>query len=330
MADGLREGAILVVGSLNMDLVTRGPRMPAKGETILASSFSTDSGGKGLNQAIACARACSRREDVNGSEHVARVAMIGAVGKDQYGIEMREELQKNGVSPDLIQRYDTSSGIATIIVDENTGDNSILVVPGANYHVQLHDFEEIVNDPKRRPSVIVLQLEIPVDSTLSVIATAKKHQIPVLLNPAPAVKLPDEALNGLDHLIMNETEAGILGNIQGEISAEHDSVLKGLFERFANLGVRNTVLTLGAQGACYSKPDGAYGRIPAAKVDKVVDTVAAGDTFVGYYAAEVALSSGKSVPFNGSQAVQRANAASAKTVQKEGALMSIPWRDEVI
>lgn len=329
MATELPEGSILVVGSLNMDLVTRGPRMPVKGETVLASTFSTDSGGKGLNQAIACARASSTRTDTKGAKHVARVTMIGAVGNDQYGEEMCHELEENGVSSGLIQHYDGTSGIATIVIDENTGHNWIWVVPGANYKLQVGEFEKIVSDPARRPKVIVLQHEIPMETNFSVIATAKKHHIPVILNPAPAVELPKSALNGLDHLIMNESEAAVLGKIEGEISAENEGVLNDLFARFAKLGVRNTIVTLGEQGACFSKADGSYARVPALKVERVVDTVAAGDTFVGYYAVAVALSATQGSSFDIEAAVKQANAASAITVQRSGALMSVPWRDEV-
>ena len=205
---------ILVMGSLNMDLITRTSNIPRAGETLTASSFSTGPGGKGANQAVACARASNSRsvEDrsTDRNKTCIEVHMIGGVGDDIYGERLVSELSSNGVNTENVKIVsDQASGVAVIIVEEKTGENRILVTPGANAFVDLRQLQ-ILHDGSDNIQLIVLQLEIPLQTILAVIDYAKRHRIEVVLNPAPAVHIPQQSLNGLDHLIMNESEAQVL------------------------------------------------------------------------------------------------------------------------
>ena len=327
---------ILVVGSLNMDLTTRTPRMPSAGETLTANSFSTGCGGKGANQAVACARASrtlTRSSDpsITESEYASitvGVAMIGAVGSDHYGEQLRCELKLNGIDITGIEVLEGQvSGVAVILVEEGSGENRILVTPGANANMNPMEFEAM---KLPLPDLLVLQLEIPLEKVLSVMRAAKKLGVEVLLNPSPPLDIPDADLKGLSHLIMNETEAqSMLGVLYSSKWSEEEK-LEYIFKFFERLGVLRTVVTLGARGVCYSKGKGGYERIQSHKVDEVVDTTGAGDTFVGYYAVEVAKwkKSRSSEPFDIGMAVHKANKAAAKAVEKRGSLESIPWNED--
>ena len=311
---------ITIIGSLNKDLVTRTPRMPSAGETLLASSFASGSGGKGANQAVACAR-LSRHKYGTDAVH-AHVQMIGAVGDDQFGHELLDGLNQAGIDTSEVRIvYSEQTGVAIVLVEEITGENRILVSPNANATVTWGNFSHIATP---LPDLIVLQLEIPLDTVVQIIGEAKERGIAVLLNPAPALKLPDEVYAGVTHLIMNKTETNMMiGEYEPDL--EEDPIK----QRLLGLGVRNIVITLGAMGAFYISNDtGERGYVRAADVD-VVDTTAAGDTFVGAYAIRVAQHMADSTPFDLEAAVQWATLAASKTVQREGAQSSIPWLDEV-
>ncbi|MCJ1444549.1 MAG: hypothetical protein MMC23_005051 [Stictis urceolatum] len=252
--------------------------------------------------------------------------MIGAVGDEPYGQQLLEELARNGIDTEGVEVIpDEISGVAVIIVEESTGENRILVTPGANAKLTAKAFEAFL--VRGKPDLVVLQLETPLDTVISVIETSKKLGVEVLLNPAPAVPLPESILHGLDHLVMNETEAGILAGWCGE-SVDEDSLGK-VHQKFETLGVRNTVVTLGANGVSYNLDNGQAASVPAEKVSKVVDTTAAGDTFVGAYAVEIARSKASGSSFDKDLAVKKANRAAARTVEKAGAMKSIPWLDEL-
>ncbi|KAL8711687.1 MAG: hypothetical protein Q9220_003858 [cf. Caloplaca sp. 1 TL-2023] len=329
---------IWVVGSLNTDLITRTTRIPGPGETLKAKSFSTGCGGKGANQAVACSR-LSRRKGELSSDIV--VKMIGMVGDDLYGEKIRSGLRSSGVDiQNVMTDYSgVSTGTAVIIVEEETGENRILITPGAN---DLLTPEMLGALNVGSPGLVVLQLEIPLDAVIAIIKYAKENKLAVLLNPAPAVRLPLEVYKGLNHLIMNESEAEALApsldnkcterlqetssnglpEIQSGTQMSDD--LQKFCTHFHHLGVQNVVITLGAKGLFYSTDLSRPGEmVPAAPVTQVVDTTAAGDTFVGAYAVAIVQE------YKVRDAVAWANRAAAKTVEKEGAMDAIPWMEEV-
>ncbi|QGI85513.1 unnamed protein product [Fusarium fujikuroi] len=313
---------ISVLGSLNIDLVSYVPHHPLPGETITSSQFNVFPGGKGANQAVACAK-LSRTSDLKSPS--VDVAMIGAVGADAYGSVLLDSLK----SYDLYHCEQgwgagSQSGIAIIIVDEPTGQNRIILSPGANNSLQPSHFAEI---PGPTPSLLIMQLEIPLETVIQAFKAAKTTGTPVLLNPAPAQVLPAEIYQDLAHLILNETEAALLSN-KDESEFENISVVEKAAADFLARGVRNVVITLGGKGAYYASDKGAKGLIPALKVE-VVDTTAAGDTFIGAYAVELAGAEQRSEQFDIEKAVRSGIWASSKTVVRRGAQVSIPWKDEL-
>lgn len=309
---------IAVIGSLNADLTTYTSRIPNGGETLHANSFKVSSGGKGGNQACACAKLSRSPNDLqNGS---AIVRMIGAVGNDAHGSMLLHDLQTSGVDTSGVAvKDDVETGVAVVLVEEKSGENRILLSAGANYSLQPTQFSSI---PLPLPSLIILQLEIPVATTLEILRAARAQNVEVLLNPAPAVELTDEAYAGLAHLIVNETEAVILSGCSAH-NIEDESKLPGVANVFHDRGVMNVIITLGGRGVFFSNRKEGNGVIKAKKV-KVVDTTAAGDTFVGAYALEVVEGN-----FDIRSAVQVANMAAAKTIGKKGAQTSIPWANEI-
>ncbi|KAL8699142.1 MAG: hypothetical protein Q9201_006170 [Fulgogasparrea decipioides] len=301
---------IAVIGSLNTDLVTRTTRFPKPGETVISKSFSTGCGGKGANQAVACAR-LSRHKGVPSN---ISVRMVGAVGDDLFGKTMVASLKENDIDTSCIQTMHESSGTAVVIVEEGTGENQILITPGANQSLRPEMFREL---PAPLPSLIVLQLEIPAETVVQIISYAKSQRVPVLLNPAPALALPKHIFCHLDHLIMNKGEAEVLAQTYGLKTSL-------CYEEFHQLNVRNVVVTMGSGGASFSADYGDWkGLTPSKEVEKVVDTTGAGDTFVGAYAVNIVKG------LNVRDAVTLANRPASKAVEKEGAQDSIPWQDEV-
>ncbi|KAL8838474.1 MAG: hypothetical protein Q9176_005026 [Flavoplaca citrina] len=359
---------IQIIGSLNIDLVTRTPRHPNPGETLTATSFTYGPGGKGANQAVACARlsrsknqqqqhaptSSSSSSNLNSNSTIT-IKMTGAVGSDFFGTYLLDSLKSNSVDTiSISQTPDTKTGTAVIIVEESSGENRILITAGANGSVSP---ESIKPSLESLPNLIILQLEIPLSTVVSIIELAKAKCVDVLLNPAPAVpNLPRDVYKGLKHLIMNESEAAILSSSLGSEAPTSDEKremgkgdvvratdpndnMQDLCTRFHTLGVTNVIVTLGAKGVYYSSSEnGGSGHVPAAKVETVVDTTAAGDTFVGAYAVAVVGGGGagggkgESERLEGGkveEAVRWANRAAAKTVEREGSMGSIPWGDEV-
>ncbi|KAJ4138702.1 putative ribokinase [Fusarium equiseti] len=309
---------ISILGSLNIDLVSYVPHHPLPGETITSSQFNVFPGGKGANQAVACAK-LSRTSDLQDSS--VDVVMIGAIGADAYGTTLLDSLKSYDVGTDsIIVNKDGQSGIAMIIVDEPTGQNRIILSPGANNSLRPSQFKQI---PGPTPALLIMQLEIPLETVIQAFEAAKAMGTPVLLNPAPAQTLPEEIYQGLAHLILNETEAALLSN-KDESEFESTAVVEQAAVDFLAKGVRNVVITLGGRGAYYANETGAKGLIPAQKVN-VVDTTAAGDTFIGSYAVEVALSE----TFDIEKAVRSGIHASSYTVARRGAQVSIPWKNEL-
>jgi ribokinase len=339
---------IRVIGSLNIDYTTTTPRFPGPGETLTASFLSINAGGKGANQAVACGRAAHASKD----HHDVEVEMVGAVGANdpQYSSLLKPVLETAGIDCSGIREVEGSlTGTATIIVDEGSGgENRILVVPGAN-HDGMNDKEEVLKRALREPlpAVFLLQGEIPRDTTFAVLRAipeaAKKagKMVEVIFNPAPVYRegIPVECLKCVTHLIVNETEMGQLAVDAGDRYADAETeeakrtalnIAATIFHRRL---VRNVVITRGAEGVFCSTPEGLF-NVEAIKVPKVVDTTAAGDTFVGYYAVELARQKEKTSNEMASKEVlhlacQRAAMASAKCVAREGAIESIPWGYEV-
>ena len=334
------EPVISVIGSLNIDFVTLTPRVPGPGETLTAKSLHVNAGGKGSNQAVACGRASFTSK----SSQDVIVEMIGAVGKDDpyYASLLQPTLGTSGVGTAGVQEISNSqTGTATILVEEN-GQNRILVVPGANFD-GMSDLETVLARAtgKGIPDVLLMQGEIPRSTTLQLLAHFSKAGSKVIFNPAPVFPagVPIHALEDVDFLIVNESECLLLAqNIVNDSSARIDeadltldhlkSIAKTLHQ---SADVEHLLVTLGANGVLYSSRDQQV-FVPGIKVDKVVDTTAAGDTFVGYFAAALArhLSVSKALSgFDVSAAVSKANTAAATCVQRSGAMQSIPFAYEL-
>jgi ribokinase len=287
---------IIVVGSINMDLVVRVQRQPTPGETILGGDYVTIPGGKGANQAVAAARAGGV------------VKMLGLVGSDPFGPVLRENLTSNGVDAGFVGTWNGPSGVALITVDDK-GQNMIVVSPGANGHVLP---SMIPGTLLREAGMVMLQLEIPLETVREVIRSCRIEKTPVMLNPAPAQTLPDDVLDGVRYVVANETEVMLLGAGQNELSSAR---------RLRARGVDTVIVTLGERGVLWVGPAG-EGSLPG-HVVKAVDTTAAGDGFCG--ALAVKLSEGASLE----NALKFANAAGAMAVTRPGAQPSLASRGEI-
>lgn len=300
---------VAVIGSLNMDIVVETQHLPQKGETLLGDRIRLIPGGKGANQAVAAARLG------------AATSMIGAVGTDAFGGELLAALNREGVDTGGVKRLrGASSGVASICVAE--GDNSIIVVPGANDRVTPADID-LHLDKLKQADIVLLQLEIPVETVLHAARTAKSLGKKVILNPAPARELPQELYSCIDFITPNRTE---LGRYAGMEPAA-DRVPPGDFlgpamRRLMALGAAQVVTTLGAAGSAYLDEAGEV-RIVEGNAVPVVDTTGAGDCFNA--ALATALAEGQDLE----GAVRFASLASALAVTKFGAQAGMPTADEV-
>jgi ribokinase len=377
---------IRVIGSLNADMVSVTPRFPDPGETITSSSYFTSAGGKGANQAVACGRMSRPKPTTDGLNAQSDVAveMVGAVGAldGHFSALLRPTLEKSGVDTSRVRVIENAyTGVAVIIVDSSAGgENRILFSPGANY-TGMQPIPDVLGSALAAPvpDVIVMQGEIPVDTVVGILRelaafksksrAAGKRGIAcgpdVMLNPAPAPPggLPEDVYAAVDHLILNETEAELMSPPEEQLlrvvpdAAGLDGNEK-VARYFHKLGVSYILITLGAKGVWYSATDGGTtgssdgvrrftNEIPAAPVSQVLDTTAAGDTFVGAYAVKVArwreqrrvegkagldLTNAekpyryKTVMDEGMRLAAR---ASARAVERQGAMDSIPFENEV-
>lgn len=296
--------AIVVIGSLNMDMVVRTVRAPEAGETLFGQGFALSPGGKGANQAVAAARLG------------AELTMVGRVGKDTFGGELLEIMRQEGIHIEHISVSDNLvTGVASIVLEEN-GENRIIVVPGANIELNVEDIQKLTSVISSA-EFIVMQLEMDLAMSECAIAIAHSHGIPVILNPAPARALSDELLSQVTYLTPNETEAGILAGIVVNSLETAKQAAQILLQK----GVQHVIVTLGSKGALIVNHEGVQ-HIPGFPV-QAVDTVAAGDSFNGALAQQ--LTSGKSLK----EAVSFANAVGALTVGKAGAIPSLPRLAEV-
>lgn len=297
--------SITVVGSVNMDLVFRTPRMPAVGETLLGHEFRQIPGGKGANQAVAAAR------------QGAEVRFIGAVGADGFGDFSRQCLNREGIHTEQLSSIaDCATGVAGILVEDN-GHNSIVLAAGANARVTPEQVQQ-AGASIAAASMLLCQLENPMPAVVEAIQLAHRQGVATVLNPAPAQALPAGLLELVDYLILNETEASQLSGIAVSDEASARQACSALLQA----GVKVLVLTMGENGALLASAAGMQ-LIPAIKVE-VVDTTAAGDTFVGAFA--VGIANGLSLH----DACVEAQYTAALTVTKLGAQTSIPTRAEVL
>ena len=292
---------ILVIGSINMDLVVKVERMPKAGDTVLGTDVENFAGGKGANQAVAAAK-------TGGS-----VSMMAKLGNDSYGKELLLGLEDVGIDTGLVETEIGSSGIAFITIDAK-GENMIVVSSGANRKITIQDLGKINFSEYK---FLVLQLEIPLNVVKKSLEIAKANHLKTILNVAPAQILDEETIKNTDFLILNEGEAALLANKDVFDKETAIAAAKSLIVD----GAKSVIVTLGADGLIWQSPESS-GSLDAHKVN-VVDTTAAGDCFCG--ALAVALSENKTLK----QALEFANAAAALATTKKGAQPSLPSRAEI-
>ena len=295
---------IVVLGSTNTDMVIAGKKIPAPGETVSGGSFMMNPGGKGANQAVAVARLSAKK---------GACTFIAKVGDDLFGRETAVRMKKDAVDARLVVDRKNPSGTALILVDPK-GQNVISVALGANGTLSPKDIAKFRKDIEGA-AALLLQLETPIETVLTAAKWAHAKGVPVVLNPAPATKLPKELYACLDWMTPNETEAELLTGVRVTDAASAAKAVAVLKRR----GVGHVVITMGVKGAYC----GDCGKVFPAKKVKAVDCVAAGDTFNGAFV--VALAEGKSC----AEAIAFAQAASAISVTRPGAQASVPYRKEL-
>jgi ribokinase len=296
---------IVVVGSINLDLVASTERIPQVGETVIGRTFTTFFGGKGANQAVAVARLGYP------------VSMVGNVGNDVFGAQLRNGLAEAGVNTEYVGTVEGSSGTALIITGAN-GENSIVVVPGANTQLTPKSIEQ-ATPVLKQAGFILVQLEIPLETVEYLAEYAERHDIPLMLDPAPARELPVSLLRKVSWLTPNETETRELLKSNFD---EDDEASYAAADQLLSRGVKNVVLKLGSRGCVIAQGSQAHQNIPAFSVN-AVDTTAAGDAFNAGFA--VGLISGYSAFESG----VFASAVAGLSVTRPGAQPSMPRGDEV-
>ena len=295
--------AVVVVGSINMDLVAATERIPVAGETVSGKSFKTYPGGKGANQAVAVARLGYP------------VKMIGRLGDDAFGSELRDGLQREGVDVSGVLTSEGASGVALIVVSD-AGDNCIVVTPGANALLTPRDLDDNLQTIKTA-GVVLTQLEIPLETVEHLARICLREGVPLILDPAPARELSAKLLEAVDWFTPNETEAEFfVGNDAGDMEPEK------MAQRLMAEGVRGVVLKLGSRGA-YVRTTKAPGSAVRPFAVSAVDTTAAGDAFNGAFATGLMMGKGPV------ESARFASAAAALSVTKPGAQPSMATHAEV-
>ncbi|MGA9669705.1 MAG: ribokinase [Terracidiphilus sp.] len=291
---------IVVVGSVTMDMVTVTPQIPRIGQTVIGTGFGTTPGGKGANQAVAAARLGYP------------VHMVGKVGRDVYGPALLDNLASSGVKTDAMENVDGPSGLAPIFLSES-GENAIVVVPGANGQVDSATVDRHAA-LIRSAGMVLCQLELPIETVSYTLALCAEAGVPVMLDPAPAAALPEAIFSQIAWFTPNETEAAFY--------LHDDSKPKDAAQHLLSRGLKGVVLKRGSEGSFIAVAGGKAAWVPAFKVN-AIDTVGAGDCFNGAFA--VALLEGQD-PW---AAARVASAAAAISVTRRGAQASMPSRAEV-
>ncbi|CAN7753322.1 ribokinase [Caballeronia sp. LjRoot31] len=306
MSKEAQQGRVVVVGSINTDLVAQTTHLPFPGETLGSVRFLQASGGKGANQAVAAAR------------FGAHVSMVARVGDDENGDQRLEDLEAEGIDcSGITVTPERPTGLALITVSQG-GQNTVVVVDGSNGELKPADVwrqEALFRDA----DVVVCQLETPAETTYASLQLARQLGKITILNPAPAIDpLPSEWLSLTDYLVVNEVEALILS----DIPFESESDMGRAAQQLQRQGACNVIVTLGARGT-YLLQEGGGGRLFLAPRVEAVDTTAAGDTFIGVLAAQLA--SRHTI----AKSIERGQLAAAISVTRRGGQTSIPTRDEV-
>ncbi len=295
-------GKVVILGVFVADTAYRADRMPRMGETVLGNSFALGPGGKGSNQAVACAR-------MGADTH-----MVSRLGKDDFGQLALDTWAEAGVTPHVDQTADTYTGAAYIFIEESSGDNAIIIAPGAAAMISAADVEAL-SPLIENADVFVTQLEQPMDAAVRGLEIAHAAGVTTVLNPAPAAPLPDAMLALCDYVTPNETECEALTGIP--VDSEEDA--QSACDTLKALGVKRPIVTMGERGAYL---DG-HGLVPAVNSGPVVETTGAGDAFNGAFAA--ALSEGKSPE----EAVRYGCVTAGISVTRAGTAPSMPMRTEV-
>ena len=296
---------VVVVGSVNMDLVANTKRIPVEGETVLGEGFQTHPGGKGANQAVAVARLGYP------------VRLIGRLGDDAFGSLLRSHLEQAGVNITGVKTTHGTSGVAVIVVAKE-GENSIVIVPGANSQLTPEDIDAEI-ETIRSAGVVLTQLEIPIETVQHLANLCAREGVPLILDPAPAKDLPPDIFKNARWFTPNETEAAFyLGMASAEPNGSEPALMSGML---ISKGVGGVVLKLGSRGAYLATAS--MGEFVAAFPVKAVDTTAAGDAFNGAFAAGLLMQMG---PL---ESARFASAAAALSVTRAGAQPSMPLMVDV-
>jgi ribokinase len=295
---------IVVVGSVNMDLMLRCPHLPTPGETVLGGEFRQAPGGKGANQAIAASRLG------------AKVSFIGCVGDDSYGETSRAALVAANVDVSHLHAMPGQATGIAMITSDDLGENCIALAPGANLGLTNHHLDQ-AEALIAQAGLVVCQLESPLEVVLHAMNLARRYQVPFLLNPSPAMTLPTNSLAGIELLVLNEVEAAMLS--ESKVSNVRQACQAAEF--FRSIGIRIAVITLGKDGAVVADEDGT--RHFAVPKVQAVDTTGAGDTLVGALAA--ALMTGADM----AKAMTTAQRAAAFSVTRRGAQASMPYLSDL-
>lgn len=339
-----------------MDTVFETERMPDLGESMDAISLANYPGGKGANTAIATYRASHNKPTGNGAVQARengeiRVFMNGAVGDDDFGVELRTKLEENGIDVSGVRTLaGEKSGTCAVIVDVDSGESRNIAYQGANLRWTPREPDSVeCLAGGAKPDLVVTHLGVRREPVEQVLETASKNGVDTILNPSPAVYLVSSTYQNVTHLLMNETESAMLSGRPIEVFDNPD-VWKAAAQHFISLGVKNVVITLAAKGAYYATYTGDTGLVDAEKSVKVVDTTGAGyvqllanflcclkanacihyrDTFVGTYAVEYIRQKQRGEEWDIRKAIARACKASARTIERLGAQESIPWADEI-
>ncbi len=297
---------IIVFGSLNMDMMVHVDTLPQAGETVLSSNVNLFPGGKGANQALAAARLGEK------------VAMVGAVGDDDFGQTLTHYLRQNGAMTSGVAKSEKPTGIA-VVTRDSAGENQIVVASGANLDAKA---DQVPNEILTKENYLLLQMELPVSETVSLLERAKKAGVTTVLNLAPAIMIPESAMENLDYLIVNSIEAA---QISEKLGLGTDLNIEKLAQALAQFGNLTCIVTGGVEGSIAVTPKGETFKVQTSRVEgeDLIDTTGAGDCYCGTLVA--GLHAGKNL----NEAMNLASVAASLSVRGEGAQSSYPYLDDI-